>query len=147
MDKLKDRARAAADKARLRVVEPSSWRLPKQSSSIAPPHVWTNADMDPVPPERRTWGRGAFVTYWVSDLITISTWSSGSAVVTLGKPDLAKRVSMLTSYHRSLRYRCRAHHAGCRHLQCYTDSTQRCNWCRFAHPVSDRFPSKPRILV
>ncbi|KAL5118332.1 hypothetical protein ACEQ8H_003681 [Pleosporales sp. CAS-2024a] len=51
---------------------------------MAPAHVCTNADMDPVPREQRTWGRGAFVTYWVSDLITISTWSSGSAVVTLG---------------------------------------------------------------
>ncbi|KAJ4350303.1 uncharacterized protein N0V89_008924 [Didymosphaeria variabile] len=40
--------------------------------------------MDPVPPERRTWGRGAFVAYWVSDLVTISTWSTGSAIVTLG---------------------------------------------------------------
>ncbi|KAI8931474.1 hypothetical protein NX059_011142 [Plenodomus lindquistii] len=72
------------EKAQLRLTQPSSWRLPKQSSSVAPPDVWTNSDMDPVPPERRTWGRGAFVTYWVSDLITISTWSSGSAMITLG---------------------------------------------------------------
>lgn len=72
------------EKAKLRVAQPSSWKLPKQSSSIAPPDVWTNIDMDPVPLGRRTWGAGAFVTYWVSDLVTISTWSSGSAIITLG---------------------------------------------------------------
>jgi NCS1 family nucleobase:cation symporter-1 len=81
---LRQRASKSVEKAKLRVAQPSSWRLPKQSSSIAPPDVWTNADMDPVPPERRTWGKSAFVTYWVSDLVTISTWSSGSAIITLG---------------------------------------------------------------
>jgi NCS1 family nucleobase:cation symporter-1 len=83
--RLRERVSAAAQKVQSRLVQASSWKLPKQSSSIAPPNVWTNADMDPVPPERRTWGRGAFINYWFSDLVTISTWSSGSAVITLGK--------------------------------------------------------------
>ncbi|KAH7084614.1 uracil permease [Paraphoma chrysanthemicola] len=82
--RLRQRADAAVQKAKLRVTEPSSWKIPKQTSSIAPQNVWSNADMDPVPPERRTWGKGAFVTYWVSDLVTISTWSTGSAIITLG---------------------------------------------------------------
>ena len=82
---LRQRGHAAAQKAKMRVTQPSSWKLPKQPSSIAPPHVWTNVDMDPVPPERRTWGKTAFVTYWFSDLVTISTWSSGSAIITLGE--------------------------------------------------------------
>jgi NCS1 family nucleobase:cation symporter-1 len=81
---LRERGNAALRKTQLRLTKPSSWKLPKQSSSIAPPHVWTNADMDPVPVEKRTWGNGAFVSYWVSDLVTISTWSSGSAIITLG---------------------------------------------------------------
>ncbi|KAH7109109.1 uracil permease [Dendryphion nanum] len=82
--RLRERGHAAKEKTRLRLTEPSSWKLPKQSSSIAPPDVWTNSDMDPVPLEKRTWGKSAFVTYWFSDLVTIATWSSGSAVVTLG---------------------------------------------------------------
>jgi NCS1 family nucleobase:cation symporter-1 len=81
---LRKRGRAAAEKGHLRLTKPSSWLLPKQNSSIAPLDVWTNADMEPVPPERRTWGSSAFVTYWFSDLVTISTWSSGSAIFTLG---------------------------------------------------------------
>ncbi|RAR10228.1 NCS1 nucleoside transporter family [Stemphylium lycopersici] len=81
---LLNRSNAAKDKIKLRMTTPSSWRLPKQDSSIAPPDVWTNADMEPVPPEKRTWGKSAFITYWFSDLVTISTWSSGSAIFTIG---------------------------------------------------------------
>lgn len=33
----------------------SAWELPKQTSAIAPKHVWTNKDMDPVPYEDQTW--------------------------------------------------------------------------------------------
>ncbi|KAI4700584.1 hypothetical protein J4E81_003545 [Alternaria sp. BMP 2799] len=81
---IRSRSHAAKEKMKLRTTQPSSWQLPKQNSSIAPPDVWTNADMEPVPPEKRTWGKSAFVTYWFSDLVTISTWSSGSAIFTLG---------------------------------------------------------------
>ncbi|KAJ0302686.1 hypothetical protein Brms1b_011961 [Colletotrichum noveboracense] len=81
----RERGQAAKEKIKLRLTEPTSWKLSKQESSIAPPEVWTNADMDPVPPERRTWGKGAFITYWFSDLVTISTWNTGAAIVTTGK--------------------------------------------------------------
>ncbi|KAJ0274609.1 hypothetical protein CBS470a_011683 [Colletotrichum nupharicola] len=80
----RERGQAAKEKIKLRLTEPTSWKLSKQESSIAPPEVWTNADMDPVPPERRTWGKGAFITYWFSDLVTISTWNTGAAIVTTG---------------------------------------------------------------
>ena len=82
--RLRERAQNAKEKAGARLTEPFSWKLSKQTSSIAPPDVWTNADMDPVPPEKRTWDTGAFITYWFSDLVTIATWSSGSAIITLG---------------------------------------------------------------
>lgn len=81
----RERGQAAKEKIKLRLTDPTSWKLSKQESSIAPPEVWTNADMDPVPPERRTWGKGAFITYWFSDLVTISTWNTGAAIVTTGK--------------------------------------------------------------
>lgn len=81
---LRNRSHAAKEKAKLRLTQASSWQLSKQNSTIAPPDVWTNADMEPVPPEKRTWGKSAFITYWFSDLVTISTWSSGSAIFTIG---------------------------------------------------------------
>ncbi|KAI1495240.1 uracil permease [Biscogniauxia mediterranea] len=67
-----------------RLTDPHSWKLPKQSSSIAPAHVWTNADQDPVPPARQTWTRWAFVGYWYSDLMTVTSWSASSAIVATG---------------------------------------------------------------
>jgi len=132
----------------MRLTQPSSWKLPKQSSSIAPPDVWTNVDMDPVPPERRTWGRGAFVTYWVSDLITISTWSSGSAIITLGEcvPFSFSQIPANDAL-RPHCYRCRPHHFSCRYLQCHPNRAQRLHRCQFTHPVSDCFSSQSWILV
>ncbi|KAK3316654.1 uracil permease [Apodospora peruviana] len=86
MDSLRLGQRGAASKERVRskLTDPSSWRLPKQPSSIAPPHVWTNADQDPVPVEKQTWTSWVFITYWYSDLVTISTWGSSSSILTTG---------------------------------------------------------------
>lgn len=81
---LRGRGEAVKETVKLRLTTHSSWKLPKQNSSIAPDNVWTNVDLDPVPVERRTWGSSAFVTYWFSDLVTISTWSAGSAIITIG---------------------------------------------------------------
>lgn len=78
------RISAAQKKARLRLTQPGSWALPKQKSSIAPPDVWTNADQDPVPPEKLTWGISAIVVYWFSDLVTVSGWEAASSIVTTG---------------------------------------------------------------
>ncbi|KAK9776234.1 putative Uracil permease [Seiridium cardinale] len=78
------RLHGSQEKVRLRLTQPSSWKLPKQESSIAPPDVWTNADQDPVPPERLTWTQWTFVTYWFSDLVTVSGWEAASSIVTTG---------------------------------------------------------------
>ncbi|KAK4561465.1 hypothetical protein LTR86_004783 [Recurvomyces mirabilis] len=75
---------AAWLKARTRVRDPSSWALPKQSSSVAPEHVWSNIDQDPVPIEKRTWTGWSFTWYWFSDLVTIAGWSAASSVMTTG---------------------------------------------------------------
>jgi hypothetical protein len=129
--RLRERGTAAMRKIRLRLTQPLSWKLPKQPSSIAPLDVWTNADMDPVPLERRTWGKGAFVTYWVSDLVTISTWSSGSAVVTLGtlEPTTGYQGRLLNYRRRPLSYRRCTHYPGSCFLQCRADRLQWCYWC------------------
>ncbi|KAH7020733.1 NCS1 nucleoside transporter [Microdochium trichocladiopsis] len=69
-------------KARMTTIE--AWKLPKQTSSVAPADVWTNADQDPVPLERRTWGSWAFCGYWLSDLLTVATWQTGSSILIVG---------------------------------------------------------------
>jgi nucleobase:cation symporter-1, NCS1 family len=42
---VRERGEAAKEKVRLRLTQPKSWILPKQTSSIAPAHVWTNAGL------------------------------------------------------------------------------------------------------
>lgn len=88
LDQLRTRGQtrvvAAKEKAHLRLSQPSSWKLPKQQSSFAPPDVWTNADLDPVPPEKLTWTPWTFFTYWFSDLVTIAGWEAASSVVAVG---------------------------------------------------------------
>ncbi|XXG97609.1 2-oxoglutarate dehydrogenase E1 component [Hypoxylon texense] len=81
---LRQRGRAIKEKAHARLTDRHSWKLPKQTSSIAPPHVWSNADQDPVPEEKQTWTMWAFIGYWYSDLVTVSTWQTGSAIMTTG---------------------------------------------------------------
>ena len=41
-------------------------------------------DQDPVPVEKQTWTSWTFITYWYSDLVTISTWTAASSIMTTG---------------------------------------------------------------
>ncbi|GAA5897719.1 hypothetical protein JCM6882_000076 [Rhodosporidiobolus microsporus] len=54
--------------------------LPVEESSIAPQGVRTNHDMDPVPPEKRTWTASVWVTYWASDI----SWQKAASMIQLG---------------------------------------------------------------
>ncbi|GAA6058609.1 hypothetical protein JCM10212_004020 [Sporobolomyces blumeae] len=62
----------------------SGWVLPKPESAFTPPAYWSNHDMEPVPPEKTTWGHWTFFGYWVSDLINAGSWSQVSSFVSLG---------------------------------------------------------------
>ncbi|KAJ5587177.1 uncharacterized protein N7459_002942 [Penicillium hispanicum] len=68
----------------MHLLDRARWALPKQDSSIAPQHVWSNADQDPVPPEKWTWTGWTFTQYWLSDLVTVSTWSAASSAYASG---------------------------------------------------------------
>ncbi|KAI1480535.1 uracil permease [Daldinia eschscholtzii] len=80
----RQRSHAIKEKTQARLTDWRSWELPKQTSSIAPSHIWTNADQDPVPEEKQTWTKWAFIGYWYSDLVTVSTWTAASAIMTTG---------------------------------------------------------------
>ncbi|KAF2160198.1 hypothetical protein M409DRAFT_70563 [Zasmidium cellare ATCC 36951] len=81
---LRERLNGAAVKIKTRLTSFSSWKLPKQESSVAPSYVWTNADQDPVPPEKQTWTGWSFTWYWFSDLVTAAGWSAAASVVATG---------------------------------------------------------------
>ncbi|KAB5578776.1 putative uracil permease [Coniochaeta sp. 2T2.1] len=60
------------------------WVLPKQESSWAPPGTWTNIDLDVTPLARRTWTALTILGYWVSDVISMQSWETGSTILALG---------------------------------------------------------------
>ncbi|KAH0839036.1 hypothetical protein AYO21_04634 [Fonsecaea monophora] len=62
----------------------SAWELPKQESALAPKDVWTNADMDPVPPRYQTWTLWTWMAYWATDTINLGTWETASSVLAVG---------------------------------------------------------------
>merc|ERR1711939_666199 len=56
----------------------------KQESALAPKDVWTNADMDPVPPKYQTWTLWTWMAYWATDTINLGTWETASSVIAVG---------------------------------------------------------------
>jgi NCS1 family nucleobase:cation symporter-1 len=62
----------------------SAWKLPKAKSSLAPDHVWTNPDMDPVPVEQQTWTLWTWMAYWATDTINLGTWETASSILAVG---------------------------------------------------------------
>jgi len=69
-------------KERLTTVK--AWELPKQKSALAPEHVWTNEDMDPVKPENQTWTLWTWMAYWATDTINLGTWETASSIIAVG---------------------------------------------------------------
>ncbi|ATZ46517.1 hypothetical protein BCIN_01g10990 [Botrytis cinerea B05.10] len=61
-----------------------AWELPKQKSALAPEHVWTNEDMDPVKKENQTWTLWTWMAYWATDTITLGTWETASSILAVG---------------------------------------------------------------
>ncbi|BEJ15431.1 hypothetical protein CspHIS471_0500360 [Cutaneotrichosporon sp. HIS471] len=66
------------------VFKRTTWVLPKEESCIAPQEVWSNKDMDPTPPEHRTWTSWTFFAYWVCDLFQPGGWATVAAFVASG---------------------------------------------------------------
>ncbi|BGP16330.1 hypothetical protein JCM10213_009167 [Rhodosporidiobolus nylandii] len=64
--------------------EPFQLKLPRQSSSLAPEDVYTNADLDPTAPEQRTWGYGTWFSFWVAASLDPAFWQTGASLIPLG---------------------------------------------------------------
>ena len=62
----------------------SCWSLVRQASIYGPSARWSNEDMDPVPPEKRTWTTWNYVAYWISDATNAATWQLASSMLTIG---------------------------------------------------------------
>ena len=55
-----------------------SLAVDQEPSSFAATPSASNADFDPVPPSKRTWGTTAYVAYWMADAWAVSNWEVGT---------------------------------------------------------------------
>lgn len=67
-----------------RCTSATAWELPKQKSALAPEHIWTNEDMDPVKIENQTWTLWTWMAYWATDTINLGTWETASSILAVG---------------------------------------------------------------
>ena len=74
----------SAQQLKARATSVKAWELPKQKSALAPDHVWTNQDMDPVKIEHQTWTLWTWIAYWATDVINLGTWQTASAILAVG---------------------------------------------------------------
>lgn len=65
-------------------LKPSAWALEPMPSTFAPTSKWSNKDMDPVPPEKRTWSTYNYVAYWISDATNAAVWELASSMLAVG---------------------------------------------------------------
>ncbi|KAJ4149875.1 hypothetical protein LMH87_010653 [Akanthomyces muscarius] len=56
----------------------------QEESSFAATKNASNADFDPMPPSKRTWGWGAYVAYWMADAWAVSNWEVASSMIAVG---------------------------------------------------------------
>lgn len=54
-----------------------SLAVDQEPSSFARTAAASNADFDPVPPSKRTWGTWAYFAYWMADGWAVSNWQVG----------------------------------------------------------------------
>lgn len=54
-----------------------SLAVDQEPSSFAATPSASNADFDPIPPSKRTWGVGAYIAYWMADAWAVSNWEVG----------------------------------------------------------------------
>ncbi|KDQ54500.1 hypothetical protein JAAARDRAFT_135506 [Jaapia argillacea MUCL 33604] len=66
------------------LTKPSTWALEPEPSTFAPNSRWSNKDMDPVPPEKRTWSSYNYIAYWISDATNAAVWELASGMLAVG---------------------------------------------------------------
>ena len=62
---------------RARIEPHLHWKVPFEAGMYANSPRWSNKDLDPIPPERRTWGGVDYWAYWASDMVSTMPLSPG----------------------------------------------------------------------
>ncbi|UPL02805.1 hypothetical protein LCI18_013739 [Fusarium solani-melongenae] len=61
-------------------------------------HVWSNEDLDPTKPGYRTWTWVHYTCFWLASSFAIGTWTTGSAMISLGMPWYAAWLAVVVSH-------------------------------------------------
>jgi len=61
-----------------------SLAVDQEPSSFAKTKNASNADFDPIPPSKRTWGTGSYIAYWMADAWAVSNWEVASSMIAAG---------------------------------------------------------------
>ncbi|KAI8711155.1 Allantoin permease [Fusarium sp. LHS14.1] len=61
-------------------------------------HVWSNEDLDPTKPEYRTWTWVHNSCFWLASSFAVGTWTTGSAMISLGMPWYAAWLAVVVSH-------------------------------------------------
>lgn len=56
-----------------------SLKVDQEPSTFARTPAASNADFDPIPPSKRTWGTMAYFAYWMADGWAVSNWQVGES--------------------------------------------------------------------
>ena len=77
---------SSTDMGHSRPVKRSRWSLAvdQEPSSFAATASASNADFDPIPPSKRTWGTGSYIAYWMADAWAVSNWEVASSMIAAG---------------------------------------------------------------
>jgi nucleobase:cation symporter-1, NCS1 family len=57
------------------------WVLEKQPMTFADENDWSNRDSDVTPEEHRTWNSWTILGFWLSDALSVQSWSAASAII------------------------------------------------------------------
>lgn len=77
---------SSTDMGHSRPVKRGRWSLAvdQEPSSFAATPSASNADFDPIPPSKRTWGTGSYIAYWMADAWAVSNWEVASSMIAAG---------------------------------------------------------------
>ncbi|KAI9283847.1 NCS1 nucleoside transporter family [Umbelopsis sp. AD052] len=60
--------------------------------------MWTNADLAPVPHDRRTWTAWNYVAYWIADCLNVNTWMIAGSLIATGMTWWQALISVAVGY-------------------------------------------------
>ncbi|KAI0155794.1 allantoin permease [Pestalotiopsis sp. NC0098] len=83
MEGLRSRFQSLKDNASSKT-NVEGWVLEKQPMTFADENTWSNRDSDVTPREHRTWNSWTILGFWLSDALSVQSWSAASAIIAVG---------------------------------------------------------------